>query len=166
MSPRLHRAIGRGALAVALAVLVVTRLTMRSVPVGLPVPSYGFPLPAFGWGGTSSLEWWLAVGPMLIDVGLACCLTVPVAWMLLSRASPRRALALGLVAFCGVTLLQLPLIIKVLMGELRWWYTEPQPIGCTSLWIGAPEASLDVQRQDDACVQALEQQRDAIDPPG
>ncbi len=62
-------------LGVSLAVVVVGRLTMRSVGLEWGVPSFGFPFAAYGYTGTSSGERWIAVVPhcMQLTAPVAAC---------------------------------------------------------------------------------------------
>lgn len=133
--------------ATSIALLGTMLLTMRTVYVEWHVPSFGFPLPAFGYSGVSSGEMWFALLPLAVDVGVALLLCAPAVAMVRRLAGPRALAAVALVAG-GLALLKIAwLAALIAMGivfpHLRSDIQEDWPVACHTAWLGPPQQHLD-----------------------
>jgi hypothetical protein len=110
------RWLGTAALALAAAVAIVRWVTMRTVYLESGAPSYGFPLPAYGWTAASSGEWWFAVVPAGLDLCVALVFTTPAALALARRVPPWVMALLGVASSVAMVVIQLPALLLVAIG--------------------------------------------------
>jgi hypothetical protein len=144
-------------LGVSLTIVVVGRVTMRSVGLEWGVPSFGFPLPAYGYTGTSSGERWIALVPLLVDLGVALLVTLPLSYAVLSRLRSGWALFLGFGTALVLITRFVPMILTIgLFTSVEMWGRDLH-VDCRTFWVGAPQSYLDFTDLDDVCVvRALE----------
>lgn len=155
--------LGVAVLAASGAICAVRWLTMRTVYVEYDVPAYGFPLPAFGHGGVSSLEWKVAVLPLVVDLVVAAFVSVPVAVAAVRRLPRRWLLGVCGAAVAGMAWALLPVAIGLLLGWTHLSFAarfRDWPVECRSPWLGEAHAFLRYDDPTDVCAAArLERRR-------
>lgn len=135
-------------------------VTARHVPVDWTTPSYGFPLPWFAFSDVSSLEWNVALGPLVVDWMVYTGLLAP-AFAVLFRWVPAagQAVIAGAAAWIGGMANAGTVWLLALGVHYPYGWRLPSAgweIECRSLWVGEPEASLDVTDPGDPCVRQQE----------
>ncbi len=139
--------------------LVTHHVTMRTVFEESDLPSYGFPLPAFGFSGVSSGEVALAVGPLAVDVVVALVVVAPLVLGLERRLAPRALKVVVGAAWSLVVLDLVPFGFLAAFGAVRFGVAARTdwPVECRTVWVGPIQPRLVYEDLSDPCVQvALE----------
>ncbi len=141
--------------ATAAAVLLTHYATMRTVYEEWGTPSFGFPLPAFGYTGTSSGKVWFAPLPLTVDILTALVLAIP-ATIAADRVLHARLMwAFSVVGWLTTAIDLAPLLVIGWFGDVEV-RARPSlhdwPVECRTAWFGRVQSSLVYEDLDDPCV--------------
>lgn len=159
-SPASAHRVGVALFAVGAGALLTRFVTVRHMPRPLDggEPAYGFPLPAFGWPGASSMEWEYSPAPLAADLLTASVICGLVALLISRVLGPRTVLFAGAAAALFAGVVNAEAVVKASLGynyTLAFWQLTMTGEGppCRTVWLGEPEATPDWTDATDPCVQ-------------
>ncbi len=135
--------------------MVTHYVTMRTVYQEWGTPSFGFPLPAFGYTGTSSGRVWFAPLPLAVDFFTALALAIPIAIAADRVLHPRLMWAFGVVGWLTTAIDVAPLVVIGWFGDVEVRarpVLHELPVECRTAWFGRVQPWLVYEDLDDPCV--------------